>query len=93
MNNQDAKQVIAGAMKTAGKQQVLNAIQWLGSFGVCKQDSVYSDFVSYACEYVKGVPDEKKPSGYSVKSYNDETELVAKYVLWWAGEDIAARQA
>lgn len=92
MNNAEAKAVIAEAMKTAGKQQTLNAIQWLGSFGVCKQESAYSDFVEYACSYIKSVPDSKKPSGYNIVNYDDSDELTAKYVIFFAADDIDSKK-
>lgn len=84
----NSKQVIQQVAAALGKTQVINAMQWLGSFGIVKQATAYDDFVLYASEYIKNLPSNKKPSGFTIKSYDDQVELVTKYVKFFAAEDI-----
>ena len=84
----ETKAIMQAVIKEKGKAKTINALACLAELKGWSKQNGMDNFVEYAVDYVKSISAAKKPSGYSVKCYDDKAELVTKYIEWFAGSDI-----
>ena len=85
MNNQEAKQIVMGAIKFGGntanaQSQVKNAVNWIGNIKGWEKKDIFLEFVNYAIvEFEKWRKTDHGKTGLIIKDSNDLNEVVWRY--------------